>query len=43
VAAGAGCGDGMPQHIARKTFFLRSALNDAHLSRVLPIEHDWDE
>jgi hypothetical protein len=36
-------GDHMAQHTAGKTSFLRGALNDARLSRGLPIEHDWDE
>lgn len=36
-------GDDMPQYTAGKTGFLRSAVNDARLSRGLPIENDWDE
>jgi GrpB-like predicted nucleotidyltransferase (UPF0157 family) len=39
----AGYGDDMPQYTAGKTSFLGGAVNDARLSRGLPIEHDWDE
>lgn len=36
-------GDDMPRYTEGKTSFLRSAVNEARLSRGLPIEHDWDE
>lgn len=36
-------GDDMPRYTDGKTSFLRSVVNDARLSRGLPVEHDWDE
>lgn len=36
-------GDDMPQYTEGKTLFLRGAVNDARLSRGLPIEQDWNE
>lgn len=36
-------GDDMPRYTEGKTSFLRSAVNDARLSRGLPIECDWNE
>lgn len=36
-------GDDMPRYTEGKTAFLRNIVNDARLSRGLPIEHDWDE
>jgi GrpB-like predicted nucleotidyltransferase (UPF0157 family) len=37
------CGDDMPRYTAGKTSFLRRIVNDARLSKGLPIEDDWDE
>lgn len=35
--------DDMPRYTQAKTAFLRGVVNQARLSRGLPIEHDWDE
>jgi GrpB-like predicted nucleotidyltransferase (UPF0157 family) len=36
-------GDDMPRYTKGKTSFLRRVVNDARLSRGLPLECDWDE
>jgi len=36
-------GDDMPRYTKEKTSFLRRTVNEARISRGLPIEEDWDE
>lgn len=36
-------GNDMPRYTDGKTSFLRNIVNEARLSRGLPIEHDWNE